>query len=1053
MKNIKVGFTKLETIFHLSDVHIRLLKRHQEYREVFEKLYDEISTRLAGKNAVIVVAGDTFHTKIELSPESVELAAEFFSKLAEIAHVLVTIGNHDCNANNPSRSDSLQPIIELLDNSNVHYIRDTGVYEIADVKFVVWNFMDDSNKYPRASEIDGDTKIAIFHGIVDSAVTDQGYKLPHADVSIKDFDGFDMVLLGDIHKHQYLNKEKTISYAGSLIQQNHGELQNKGFLQWSVSSRSAEFVPIKNQFGYFTIDIANGEIISDLSEIPAQPRLRVRVENTPAADVTRILTDIRKKYTVAETSVSKINTVAQDKDEDSEDVQISNLRDVAYQNELIEKYLTRTYAAPSEVLDRVYKINGDMNSRLSVLDVHRNVQWVPQSFEFSNMFSYGPDNRIDFSGLKGIAGLFAPNKTGKSSVLDALEFCVFDSTSKTNLAGNVINNQKDEFSSKFHFVVDGVDYYIERNGVKKPSGSVKVNVDFWKEVDGVSESLNGEQRRDTNKNIRSVLGSLDDFLLTSISVQNKNTTFIDSKQSERKDILAQFLGLDVFDELHELVKKESADAAAAVRQYEKEDFTEQLAVTESGLSRMNTELASIQATKDDRIAKEAEAQTVVTELAEKLRAIPTESVDIDTLTATQDRLIERIDKVSVLQDELDAQTEKNKQAYIDIEEKFGVYDKRDIVVEYSALLDVEQELKNCDRDLNVIESDIKGKKGGLNTLGRFEWDEDCSFCAKNAELVSDDTVLVKQQIADLRQQWDIAMVTKRATEGKLDAVKHVRDEYSAYNKLVNDRDKIKTDQLQCNSKKTDAVTVKQQLDVELLKTKADIEKWNKAKADIAHNEKINAKLVAAKDVVQHVKSDINQLEQSIRTITGQIAISNNTVESLHTSIIKMKALEEAYLAYQYYEESVHRDGVPYDLLETILPTLEVEINSILESVIDFRILLTLDGKNVNIVIVYSENQMWPLDMGSGMEKFLSSVAIRVALAGVSTLPRPNFLVIDEGFSNLDSSNLIAMEMLFDYLKERFSFIIVISHLEILRDFATQFINIQVSEDFSQIVFP
>ena len=59
-----------------------------------------------------------------------------------------------------------------------------------------------------------------------------------------------------------------------------------------------------------------------------------------------------------------------------------------------------------------------------------------------------------------------------------------------------------------------------------------------------------------------------------------------------------------------------------------------------------------------------------------------------------------------------------------------------------------------------------------------------------------------------------------------------------------------------------------------------------------------------------------------------------------------------------------------------------------------------------------------------MEKFIASLAIRVGLINVSNLPRPNFLAIDEGFGNLDSSNLNSIFRLFDYLKTEFDYIII-----------------------------
>ena len=47
------------------------------------------------------------------------------------------------------------------------------------------------------------------------------------------------------------------------------------------------------------------------------------------------------------------------------------------------------------------------------------------------MFSYGENNFVDFTKLNGIVGIFAPNASGKSSLLDALSFCLFDTSSKS----------------------------------------------------------------------------------------------------------------------------------------------------------------------------------------------------------------------------------------------------------------------------------------------------------------------------------------------------------------------------------------------------------------------------------------------------------------------------------------------------------------------------------------------------------------------------------------------------------------------------------------------
>ena len=86
-----------------------------------------------------------------------------------------------------------------------------------------------------------------------------------------------------------------------------------------------------------------------------------------------------------------------------------------------------------------------------------NILWTPKEFKFSNMFSYGEDNLIRFEKAQGIMGIFAPNASGKSSMWDALSFCIYDKASRTNISKNVLNNRKSTFHCKFNFEIDGVD--------------------------------------------------------------------------------------------------------------------------------------------------------------------------------------------------------------------------------------------------------------------------------------------------------------------------------------------------------------------------------------------------------------------------------------------------------------------------------------------------------------------------------------------------------------------------------------------------------------------
>ena len=250
---IKVPFRKLKHIHHISDIQIRNLKRHKEYEEVFNRLYEKVKEY--PDNAIAYIGGDIAHSKTEMSPELIDQLSRLFKNLSDICPTIIIAGNHDCNLNNLSRMDCLTPIVENLNHPNLHYLLKTGVYKCADTSFVVWDVWDREKDYIKAKDVEGDTKVVLYHGTVDQAR------------KIDLFKGYDLGLLGDIHKRQFINKDETIGYCGSLVQQNHGEDIGKGYLLWDVPTRTSKYIEIYNEYGYVTLDIDKG-ILPDISNLP-----------------------------------------------------------------------------------------------------------------------------------------------------------------------------------------------------------------------------------------------------------------------------------------------------------------------------------------------------------------------------------------------------------------------------------------------------------------------------------------------------------------------------------------------------------------------------------------------------------------------------------------------------------------------------------------------------------------------------------------------------------------------------------------------------------------
>ena len=578
---------KLKTIYHIADVHIRNVQRHKEYRQVFEKMFEEIRKR-GTENSLIYLAGDIAHAKLELSPELVREISWLFTECSKHCETILITGNHDCNMNNSDRLDVLTPIVDALNLPNFTYLKDTQVYSIGDIDFGVFSIFDDKANWPKANTLFGNKKVALFHGPVDNSQTDVGYVVSSRHFTTDMFDGYDLALLGDIHKRQTMISPSgcKVVYAGSLVQQNFGEsLSGHGFLAWDMDSFKYEAIDIPNEYGYYTLDIDNG-VVPIVSDMPKKPRLRVRLSNTDTADTKKVITEIKMRYGVDDFTIIRTDSFNKQKTGNRlSKLDFEDVTDINHQNTLIRDYVQRMMPFTTTTdLDGLEIINRDINSRITQEEVHRNIHWKPIKFTFSNMFSYGEGNKVRFENAQGVIGIFAPNASGKSSLFDALSFCIFDKTSRSSSSKNILNNQKDNFYCKFNFEIDGVDYFIERSARWTRKGTnLSVNLNFWKEDAGVTTSLNGEQRRDTNKNIERYLGKFEDFVLTSLSLQGNNALFIDKSQSERKEILSQFIGVDIFDKLYQKASDENRDNATLIRKFKSDDFTTKLADIETQL--------------------------------------------------------------------------------------------------------------------------------------------------------------------------------------------------------------------------------------------------------------------------------------------------------------------------------------------------------------------------------------------------------------------------------------------------------------------------------------
>lgn len=1050
----------INKVYHLADLHIRNLQRHKEYKIVFKRFLKQVKEDNI-EDSLIYIAGDIAHAKTEMSPELVHEISWFLTECAKLRETVLITGNHDCNLNNSHRLDVLTPIIKNLGNNRIHYLRDTGVYNIHNLTFVVYSILDDKENWPKGDTIDGENKIVLFHGPVNKAQTDIGYTVSSNSFQVDMFDGFDMAMLGDIHKRQTFGEGyEHIAYAGSMIQQNHGELlENHGYLLWDIPTRTFTEHHLHNDYGFLTVDVVKGKIPQWVydeigTKLPKHPRLRLRFTKTEASDMKRCITELKKLFKVQEVTVTRTDTIGQLKTNQKVNKNIvGNVKDETFQNQLIRDYLERQYLLDSEELDSIQEINTELNSRIDDSDSAGNILWTPKEFQFSNMFSYGEDNLVRFDKAQGIVGIFAPNASGKSSLFDALCFCIYDKTSRTTSSKNILNNRKDKFYCKFNFEIDGINYFIERTAKWTRRGTnLKVDVNFWKEDAGVIESLNGEQRRETNKEIEKYLGKFEDFVLTTLSLQGNNALFIDKSQSERKETLSQFIGVDIFDKLYQQASEQNRDNATLIRKFKSDDFTTKLAEIDTKLKGEKSAYKLLEIQQDKCKKEEEKLNKEIIKLNGKIVNLNADSgVSIEELEKRLKILEKKKDDTTKQKDSIQDRISHREELQLELEETLDKFDEEVLESSIGVLNIKNIKLSDVESDIEKVNIKLESLYDRKDHLDSHKYNEECDVCVENSKSILDTKEKVESEIQEKESELQSLRKEKLDINVEIDSLKGYEKEWKNFKEAQEKEDKIDRELSGLINKLSTTETEEYKYITQFGQQEQLVNEYYKNEKQIKKNKEIRDEIVNVRSEWDVVKQDIKNNNKDILQLNGKISALQNQKEIIEDRIQEVKNLEAQSKLYDFYLNALSRDGVSYELIEKALPMLEGEVNNILGQIVEFGMQLEIDGKNINAYLVYGD-QRWSLEMCSGMERFISGLAIRVALINVCNLPRPNFLVIDEGFGTLDSENLQSLFMLFTYLKTQFDFVMVISHIDSMRDVVDGLVEIKKEKGFSNVKY-
>lgn len=1057
-------------IAHISDVHIRLKERHDEYEEVFNRLYKELKNQKPDR---ILLTGDIVHSKITLSPELVSLTVKFFRNLSMLAPLDIIVGNHDMNMSNLDRMDSLSPIVDAAEDPDreyeINYMLDSELYEFADgFVYGVYSLADGGDIHLRKKDKkDGHVYIALYHGAVSGCKLDNDYVFSDSSTSMATFNNFDFVMLGDIHKRQFLDEAERMAYPGSLIQQNFGEEIGKGFLMWDIKSAddySCEFVKIHNDYAYYTIEADDG-ILPDL-DLPSKTRIRVRwgmkAQDMSRAEASRLNSEIRSKYNPLSVQLTfkPIGSTGIGEVEVDDSI---NLADPAVQADLLRQWIDNLDEPVN--LDEIMKIDKQVTETVtnSEFEDFSNSKWHIKKVTMDNFMSYEGPIELDFESMRGTVGLFGDNTAGKSVIIDAILYALFNKTTREVKNEDLINKYTDPevCRVKLHIVIKGIEYEIDRwttRQYQKRTGrfiNARTDVTLNRRYNEGDEweNLTETTRNESEKIIRNAVGSFDDFLITTLSTQGGNTEFLKLKPSPRADVMLRFLGLDVFNRKYDYAKDILKQIENERRSYD-----------------MDNEVELLDTKKRQKETNEREAKRLKKKLADMDKEITSIRNDISKHRQAINQTISQEKDAPTLKDELavvekEIKDLKKKRKVVEAKMRTLLENIEDLentylvpaeeMVELGVFRDRADKLRKKIKQNKVeIESNkrvLRIYKQDLDKENKCPVMDDTrhTTCAylKGYIVKKDECMTLIGEVGHLQSNNDIFQVELDSIEYVYDVIEEQEQIQEHLTKAIGKLNGFK----QTKTELTNALEVKE-ISVALITSQLKIAENNDE--TIRKNKDHRTAIKSLEETLVDSVQGSKVVEDSRDKITTKVGVLSKEIETIEDTLDKIRNSDERYQLFNVYCNAMHRKGLPVDVLKGYIPKINYEINKILSDVVNFGLFLKIDAGETDIDIVMrydgEEDDTRPAQMASGMEKLLINMAIRYALLSVSNLNTPSSWFIDEGFGVLDSENLFAMSQFFDNVKGVFRTIVIITHIDTLKDVADWVINIEKKGGISQV---
>lgn len=693
---------------------------------------------------------------------------------------------------------------------------------------------------------------------------------------------------------------------------------------------------------------------------------------------------------------------------------------------------------------------------------------IPLKLQLRNFMPYA-EATIDFAGIH-VGCIAGDNGAGKSALLDAITWSLWG-RARSKRDDELVRQGAGEMTVSLTFGLSGNVYQVirSRKTGKRGAGTLDVQVRRsgsaeWRTIaeptiNQTQTKLNGLLRLD-----------YDTFINSAFLLQGRADEFTVKTPTERKKVLADILGLGQWEEFEELAKqciraieislqtidirlREIDDEIERRPHYEAEVVSAQKAVIELGdrLRAAEARYLKVQQAQQELRHLEMQAAELSNRARQDERELNVILNELETARRTAD--------TSAAQVELDA-VHAGLSRLIDCEaQRDEARMRRSALAEESALLKGQngrlapetEPLKQRVELLQASSEAVCPTCGqALTEAHRHAVIEDLnSEIEKRRELYRNNQQRLKTIAADLAA-LDRELATLDADLRGLPALQRRETELNA------------------------ALAAAAEARKTVARLEARREQWQKTlDADSMKQAEVAAKTAALQeelgdaDAIQaeyeQVRADEAHARQLLGAAEQKLAACDALVNVREGKVAERNRLAEEKGIYEQLRLAFGKKGVPAMIIEAAIPEIEDEANALLYKMTAGRMHVRFDTQRESVkgdtietldIQIADELGTRSYEIFSGGEQYRVNFALRVALSKLLARragAQLQTLVLDEGFGTLDATGRERLVEAINAVQSDFERILVITHIDELKDAFPARIDVVKSDGGSQIV--